>query len=79
MRADSRMQWMLMVAPYVYGHQLQWASAWNTASPIACHPSNGGIRPRYRITARFYAYGGLSSNLPPLPVDPPKIGSMGLR
>lgn len=70
---------LLMVAPYVYGHQLQWASAWNSTSPIACQPSNGSMRPRYRITARFYADGGLSSNLPPLPVDPPKFGSMGLR
>lgn len=70
---------LLMVAPYVYGQQLKWASAWNTASPVACQPSSGGMRPRYRITARFYADGGLSSNLPLLPVDPPKFGSMGLR
>jgi hypothetical protein len=65
---------LLMVTPYVYGHPLVRASAWNSGSPIACQPGSGGMRPGYQITARFLVDGGLSSNVPPLPVDPPRFG-----
>lgn len=63
----------LIVVAYSGSYRVVSASAWGSASPVACQHGNGGLRSVYRVKAWLDRNGIFLAYLPPVPIEPPGV------